>query len=180
MKVIISILMACGMLTGSASASLAASADEYSAIAKVFQGGGKDIDEYVNHYTDRILRDLQGKWTDTFWVETSGFSNLQNKSCSKRPTYIKDVTPYAFTMVTGTSDVFFTTKYILHMGNTFSYQSDIDQWFKYIGFDAVKNEQQIKVSLRNTNGLVTIIRPSPDFLVFMSNYGPPQIYTRCP
>ncbi|QKD03856.1 hypothetical protein [Mesorhizobium loti] len=151
----------------------------YSKTLDVFMGG-TTIEDYIAHYSDRILSNLQGKWVGMTGIGSSDFDSVFPKACGLNPYFISGVGPLGFDMVRGkdgSNQVH--SHYSLMTGNTFVQTTPQEDIVKYLGIDA-KTEFDKRIANSNQNGIATIIKPEEDIVVIQRNYGVPAVFVKCP
>jgi len=157
----------------------AVDANSYSKTLDVFYGGST-VQDYIAHYTDRIVSNLQGTWISMSGIDSASFGSVFPKTCSLNPYYINNVTPLGFDMIRGKEgSKQIHSHYSLMTGNTFVQVTPQEELVQFLDIGS-KTEFDKRMANTFQNGLVTIIKPEEGMLVMQRNYSVPTIFIKCP
>jgi hypothetical protein len=158
-------------------------AEQFNAANAMMQGTASDPSSYFATYAQKMIEGLDGTWTTIGFLNyTQDNPDLLAKACQKQSITVAVEAPFAIKLThnAGTDDEFAST-YTSNGGNLFGVSTPPGPLLHRMGLD--QGKMPIDASLRvisNSNGIATILRPSPDILIIQTNYGYPTVLGRCP
>jgi hypothetical protein len=160
--------------------------DQFVAARSLFVVDPSDTSEFYANYARRLMQGIEGKWFPIGVLQVDSDeeqADVYAKACELNAFAVSVKSDYTLVFDRQVKNGTVTTIYTSRGGSAFGVYTDAEQLFEWLGFtdDLIKSNPMIAFSpLSNTNGIATIMRPSPDVLTIETNYGAPVIFGRCP